>query len=62
LGKRPLYEIVVTHYILGLPPQIPKSLDWFLTQDMDELASKNLEAFYWILQHRDEITRHIARV
>ena len=25
LGKSPLYEIVATHYILGLPPQIPES-------------------------------------
>lgn len=37
-------------------------VDWFFQHDMPDLAAKNLEAFYWIYRHRDEITRRILCV
>ena len=37
-------------------------VDWFFQHDRDELARKNLEAFYWIFRQRDEITHRISGV
>ena len=34
-------------------------VDWFFEHHRSALAFKNLEAFYWIYQHGDEITRRI---
>lgn len=37
-------------------------VDWFLEHNQDELAGKNLGAFYWIYRHRAEITCRISGV
>ena len=37
-------------------------VDWFFQHQRDELARKNLEAFYWIYWHGDEITHRISSV
>ena len=37
-------------------------VDWFFQHQKDELARKNLEAFYWIYGQRDEITHRIAGI
>jgi Ser/Thr protein kinase RdoA (MazF antagonist) len=37
-------------------------VDWFFQHRRDELAIKNLEAFYWIYRHGDEIARRISCV
>ncbi len=37
-------------------------VDWFFEHDQNELARKNLEAFYWIYRHRAEITSRISGV
>jgi Ser/Thr protein kinase RdoA (MazF antagonist) len=35
-------------------------VDWFFEHNREDLALKNLEAFYWIYQRGDEITRPIS--
>ncbi|MBN1936295.1 MAG: phosphotransferase [Anaerolineae bacterium] len=37
-------------------------VDWFFGHQKDDLARKNLAAFYWIYGQRDEISRRIAGV